>query len=100
MAYRSRIEELVRMRARGQRPDLPVVVGASGESAAWAQRNGFFFVPASECGGDTGAFAGLFVLMRERSIYRLRDLAERLAMSAQMVILFSLDTRRAEYLKA
>lgn len=100
MAYRSRIDELVAMRARGQRPDMPIVVGYSNDSASWAARNGMFYVRANECGEDLSAFAGLFVIVREYTTNKLHDLAQRIALSAKMVSLVSMQTGRAEHLVA
>ena len=100
MAFPSRIEQLTKLRARGQRPALPVVVCLDGSEAGWADRNGFFRVHASECGEDLTAFSDLFVLMRTRSPNHLRDLAQRLALTARMVTLFDLKTEKSEFFHA
>ena len=100
MAYRSRIDELARMRVRGQRPDLYVVVGTSNQEAAYAARNGFFYVPASEIGEEVSAFVGLNVLIRSHDPWRLSELAQRLALTARMVTVFDQRAGRSEFLVA
>jgi hypothetical protein len=100
MAYRlSRFEELAKMRARGQRPEIMVVVGDSA-AAAWASRNRFFFVPEREIGDELTAFAGLHVLVRTPNPHRLREQIQRLALNAAFVMVFDTAQRRMEYLAA
>lgn len=96
---RSPLAKLTQMRVRGQRPALPVVVGLDGGERAWADRNGMFFVSASEC-QEVAAFAGLFVLIRTRSPHAVRALAQRIALTASMVTLFDLRGGETEYLLA
>lgn len=100
MAYRvSALAELARIRARGQRPEIMVVVGDNA-AAAWAQRNRFFFVPERELGDDLTAFAELHVLVRAPGVARVREAIQRLALAAGFVITFDTVTRHVEYLAA
>lgn len=100
MTYRSTtsLQELARLRARGQRPLDAVVVGLDGLEASWAERNRFFYVPASECESDLSPFADLFVLIRTKSPERIRDLAQHMALTARMVTLYDLKRGQSEFL--
>lgn len=97
MAYRSRIDELAAMRARGQRPEIMVVTGDSA-AAAWASRNRFYFVPERELGDDTTPFSGLYVLVRSANPLRLQEQIQRLALAASLVMIFNTASGHVEYL--
>lgn len=99
MAYRSQIDELAAMRARGQRPEIMVVTGDSA-AAAWAARNRFYFVPERELGEDLTAFTGLHVLVRSPNPLRIQEQIQRLALSAALVMVFNTASRHVEYLAA
>lgn len=96
MAFRSQIETLVAIRARGQRPDGYVVIG-DGAAAAWAARNGYFFVPEGELGEDLTAFTGLFVLVRTRTPHNLPDAIQRLAFVAKMLTVYDVRSQRSRF---
>src|SRR5688500_14287680 len=100
MAYPSQIEQLAKMRARGQRPDMPVVVG-SRAAERWAKANRFFFVPTAEVTeNNSAAFAGLYVLFREGRLMQAEwDAAQLLAFSAKMVTVNAAD-RETQFLVA
>lgn len=96
MAFRSQIDTLVTIRARGQRPDGYVVVGDN-QAAAWAARNGYFFVHERELGEDLTPLAGLFVLYRTRSPNNLPEPVQRLAFVAKMLTVFDVREQRSRF---
>jgi hypothetical protein len=95
MAYQpSALATLSSLRRRGQRPDGPVIVSDSG---AWANRNGFFYVPIRELGEDLDAFTGLHVAVRISRPGRFREQLQRLALTTD-VIAFDTDSGTSEIL--
>lgn len=101
MVYRlSPYEQLAKIRARGQRPEGFVVIGDSQIACAWASRNRFFYLPVRELGEDLDAIAGIDVLVRTNAPDRLRELIQRIALSARFVTVFNTSTNHSEFIRA
>lgn len=88
------------MRARGQRPEGALVLVGDSVCAAWAARNGFFFVPVWELGEDLASFAALHVIVRMASPNDHREKLERLALNARLVVVYDTQRRTQELLAA
>jgi hypothetical protein len=98
VGYRdSTLTSLSRVRARGQQPWGPVIVGGY-EAREWANRNLFFYVDERDLTDDLTAFTGLGVVWRTPKPDR--EKAQHLALTATHVALFDIRTRKQEYICA
>lgn len=89
------MDNLARLRARGQRPDYPVVVGDNWSAKAWADRNRFFYVSRDEIAEDFTPFTGLHVWFRTtKNFSQVREFCQALAMEAASVTI--VDTNKRE----
>lgn len=96
----STLADLARIRARGQRPDLPVVVGER-DGCAWANRNGMFAIDARELAqGDLAPLIGLHVIVRIRNAGRYREAIQRLVLALGLVCVFDPRLGRSEWIGA
>lgn len=100
MAYRSRIDELTALRAKGQRPEGALVIVGDRQAEAWARKNRFFFVPVTDLGEEVVSFAGLLVIVKLAEPGRHREALQRLALTAEIVVVYGTKHRTQEVLAA